>query len=91
MRRSYPRDRRGRSERPPVAGSLVNRAIRAGGLLSVLRQIDTLDAARYAAGLPEPLATIVRRALATDARQRDITMADIAGLLEWRDDAIATA
>ena len=67
------------------------RAIRGDNLLSVLRQIDTLDAARYAEGMPEPFATILRRALVTDPKQRDITMADIAELLEWRDYTLANA
>ncbi|MEX2111649.1 MAG: protein kinase [Pirellulales bacterium] len=61
------------------------KAVRAGGLLSVLKQIDSLDANRYAQGMPEPLATILRRALATEAPKRDITMAEIAELLERRD------
>ena len=50
------------------------RAIRGGNLLSVLRQIDTLDAAHYAEGMPEPFATILRRALvsvAAKARSHD--------------------
>jgi eukaryotic-like serine/threonine-protein kinase len=65
------------------------KAIRGGNLLSVLRQIDTLDPAHYAEGMPEPFATILRRALVTDPRKRDITMADIAELLEWRDYSLA--
>jgi alkyl hydroperoxide reductase subunit AhpC len=58
------------------------KAISGGNLLSVLRQIDTLDAARYADGQPEPFATILRRSLVTDPKQRDISMAEIAELLE---------
>jgi eukaryotic-like serine/threonine-protein kinase len=65
------------------------KAIRGGNLLSVLRQIDTLDPAQYAEGMPEPLATILRRALVADPAQRDISMADIAELLEWRDYSLA--
>ncbi len=67
------------------------KAIRGGNLLSVLRQIDTLDAARYAEGMPEPFATVLRRSLITDPRKRDIAMSDIVELLEWRDDTIASA
>ena len=67
------------------------KAIRGTNLLAVLRQIDTLDANRYAEGMPEPLDTILRRSLATDARKRDITMSEIAELLNWRDYSIATA
>ena len=66
------------------------KAIRGGNLLAVLREIDTLDANRYAEGMPEPLSTILRRSLATDARKRDITMSEIAELLNWRDYSIAT-
>jgi serine/threonine protein kinase len=67
------------------------KAIRGGNLLEVLRAIDTLDAARYADGMPEPMATILRRALAKDVGQRDITMAQIAELLEHRDSTAAPA
>ncbi|HEX3725349.1 MAG TPA: protein kinase, partial [Pirellulales bacterium] len=66
------------------------KAIRGENLLSVLREIDTLDAARYAEGMPEPFSTILRRALVTDPRRRDISMADIVELLEWRDYSLAT-
>ncbi len=65
------------------------KAVTTGNLLDVLRQIDTLDAARFAEGMPEPLATILRRALVGDPRQRDITMSDIVELLDWRDFSIA--
>jgi len=61
------------------------KAVRGAGLLNVLRQIDTLDADRYAADMPEPLASILRRALALDIRQRDITMAEIAERLTGRE------
>ncbi|MGE4134941.1 MAG: redoxin domain-containing protein [Pirellulales bacterium] len=61
------------------------KAVRGDNLLSVLRQIDTLDAARFAAGMPEPMATILRRALAAETPKRDITMTEIAELLEWRE------
>jgi hypothetical protein len=60
-------------------------------LLSVLRQIDTLDAADYADGMPDPFATILRRALVTNPQQRDISMSDIVELLEWREFTIASA
>jgi len=66
------------------------KAIRSGHLLSVLRQIDSLDSSRYAEGMPEPFGTILRRSLVTNPGQRDITMADIVDLLEWRDYSIAT-
>ncbi len=65
------------------------KAIRGGDLLSVLRQIDTLDAAHYAQGMPEPFATILRRSLVAQPAEREITMADIVELLEWRDFSIA--
>lgn len=58
------------------------KAINGGNLLNVLRQIDTLDAARYAEGQPEPFATILGRSLVTDPKRRDISMAEIAELLE---------
>jgi serine/threonine protein kinase len=67
------------------------KAIRGGNLLNVLRQIDTLDPARYAEGMPEPFATILRRALVTELTARDISMADIAELLEWRDYSLAAS
>jgi eukaryotic-like serine/threonine-protein kinase len=67
------------------------KAIRGGSLLSVLRQIDTLDAARYAEGMPEPFVTILRRSLVTNPQKRDITMSDIVELLEWRDFTIPSA
>jgi len=57
------------------------KAIRGGNLLSVLRQIDTLDAERFAEGMPEPCATILRRALVSNPGRRDITMHEIAELL----------
>jgi serine/threonine-protein kinase len=65
------------------------KAVTTGNLLEVLRQIDTLDAARFAEGMPEPLATILRRALVSDPKQRDITMTDIVELLDWHDFSIA--
>ena len=67
------------------------KAVKPGNLLSVLQQIDTLEAERYAGGMPEPLATILRRALVTDAAERAITMSDIVELLEWRDYTITSA
>jgi eukaryotic-like serine/threonine-protein kinase len=67
------------------------RAIRGGNLLSVLRQIDTLQADHYAAGMPEPFATILRRALVAQTAKREITMSDIVELLDWRDFAIVPA
>jgi eukaryotic-like serine/threonine-protein kinase len=66
------------------------KAVRGDNLLDVLRQIDTLDAEKFAAGMPEPWATILRRALAVDSHKRDITMSEIAELLEWRDFTIAS-
>jgi serine/threonine protein kinase len=67
------------------------KAIRGGSLLSVLRQIDTLDAAHYADGMPEPFATILSRALVTNPQKREISMTDIVELLEWREFTIASA
>jgi alkyl hydroperoxide reductase subunit AhpC/predicted Ser/Thr protein kinase len=58
------------------------KAIRGENLLEVLRQIDTIDAEKYAAGQPEPFATILRRTLVPDVRKREITMREIAELLE---------
>jgi len=67
------------------------KAIRGGNLLSVLRQIDTLDGEQFAEGMPEPCGTILRRALVTSPGKREISMSDIAELLEWRDYSIAPA
>ncbi len=67
------------------------KAIHGAGLLNVLWQIDTLDANQYAEGMPEPLATILRRSLATETSQRDITMAEIAAMLQRPDPSVATA
>jgi alkyl hydroperoxide reductase subunit AhpC len=67
------------------------KAIRGGNLLSVLRQIDTLDAEKFALGMPEPVGLILRRALVTNSSQRRITMHDIAELLERRDFSTATS
>lgn len=58
------------------------KAIRGENLLEVLRQIDTIDAEKFAAGQPEPFATIFRRALVPDVRKRAITMREVAELLE---------
>jgi eukaryotic-like serine/threonine-protein kinase len=66
------------------------RAIHGDSLLEVLQQIDTLDGEKYAAEMPEPIATILRRALASDARTRDITMSEIAELLARPDLSIAS-
>jgi alkyl hydroperoxide reductase subunit AhpC len=57
------------------------RAIRGDNLLEVLREIDTLDAAAHSAGLPEPVATVVRRSLVREPARRDMTMNEIAQLL----------
>jgi serine/threonine protein kinase len=65
-------------------------AIQGDNLLDVMRAIDTLDSERYAAELSEPLSTIVRRALASDWHQRDITMSEVAQLLSANDQPIAT-
>jgi serine/threonine-protein kinase len=58
------------------------KAIRGGSLLEVLRRIDTLEGEQYAQNMPEPLATILRRTLKSDPRERDITMSEIAELLD---------
>ncbi len=65
------------------------RAIRGENLLDVLREIDAFDAARAADGMPEPFATILSRALVADQRRRDLSMAEIAELLNWRDYSLA--
>jgi serine/threonine protein kinase len=57
-------------------------AITGETLAEVLARLYRLDAARYAAELPEPFATIVGRALAGDPARRDIGMAEVAMLLE---------
>ncbi len=67
------------------------KAIRGANLLDVLRQIDTLDATRYADGMPEPMATVLRRSLARDSARRDITMTEIADLLGHGNTATAFA
>jgi alkyl hydroperoxide reductase subunit AhpC len=66
------------------------RAIRGENLLDALRQIDTLDGEKFVDGMPEPLATIVRRSLVVDKSRRDITMAEIAELLSAPDAASAS-
>ncbi len=58
------------------------KAIRGDNLLEVLRQIDTIDGERYAAEVPEPFATIFRRTLVADVRKRELSMSEIADLLE---------
>jgi serine/threonine protein kinase len=58
------------------------KAVRGGSLLEVLRRIDTLEGEQYAHNMPEPLATILRRTLKTNPQHRDITMIEIAELLE---------
>lgn len=57
------------------------KAVHGDNLLDLLRQIDTLDSEKFAAGMPEPLDAILRRALTSDPAKRDITMSEIAGLL----------
>jgi serine/threonine protein kinase len=47
----------------------------------VLVQLQRLDPERYANGLPEPFADIVRRALAAESERRNLGMAEIATLL----------
>lgn len=62
---------------------LVGRpAISGNNLMDVLRQLDTLDAQKYANRTPEPFATILRQALVNDPRDRTMTMSRIADLLD---------
>jgi serine/threonine protein kinase len=56
-------------------------AISGKSLGEVLGRIHKLDAAQYAAELPEPFAAIVGRALVANPNQRDIRMTEIAALL----------
>ncbi len=58
------------------------KAIRGDNLLDVLRQIDAIDGERYASEVPEPFATILRKTLVADVRQRELSMNEIAELLE---------
>ncbi len=67
------------------------RAIGGDNLFDALKQIETIDAARLADGAPEPLNTILRRALVVDPSRRDITMAEIAEMLSSRGSTIASA
>jgi alkyl hydroperoxide reductase subunit AhpC len=57
------------------------KAINDGPLLEILRRIDEVDPARYAANVPEPIATILSQALINDLTRRRITMAEIAASL----------
>lgn len=54
------------------------KAVDDGPLLDVLRRIDQVDPAGYAAKVPEPVAAILRQALIGDRAHRRITMAEIA-------------
>ena len=47
----------------------------------VLSQIQAVDPTKLAAAVPEPFASVVSRALVGDARDRDITMQEIAEAL----------
>jgi len=53
-------------------------AVTGDNILEVFRQIEQIDAAKYAAELPEPFAGIVRESLARLPAERKITMAQIA-------------
>jgi alkyl hydroperoxide reductase subunit AhpC len=57
------------------------KAFAGDNVLQVLNEIRTIDAARYAGQVPEPFARIVRQGLARDARDRLLTMENIAELL----------
>jgi alkyl hydroperoxide reductase subunit AhpC/tRNA A-37 threonylcarbamoyl transferase component Bud32 len=57
------------------------RAIHGRNIFEVLRQIDQLDGQRLAASLPDPFRRIISHSLTHDARQRILTMADIAATL----------
>jgi len=58
------------------------KAIRGDNLLDVLRQIDNFDGTQYAEKLPDPFRTLLSRALVREPKARDITMAEMAELLE---------
>jgi serine/threonine-protein kinase len=58
------------------------KAIRGDNLLDVLRQIDAIDGAHLAKDLAEPFGTILRKTLVSDIRQRELSMNEIAELLE---------
>jgi hypothetical protein len=51
-------------------------------VLQVLDEIRNVDPDRYAAEVPEPFADILRGSMVRDARDRVLTMAGIAELLE---------
>jgi serine/threonine protein kinase len=53
-------------------------AITGNSLLEVLLRIEQFDATKYVAEVPAPFASILREALARDAGERRITMAQIA-------------
>jgi serine/threonine-protein kinase len=58
------------------------RAIPGETVLEVLRQIEVVEADRYAAEVAEPFRSILRQALIVEPGLREITMAQIVTLLE---------
>ncbi len=52
--------------------------IQATNIIDALRQIDEVDPERFAAETPEPFRSIIRTSLAHDARDRQLTMEQIA-------------
>jgi serine/threonine-protein kinase len=59
----------------------ARRARTEGNILQMLRQIDREDLSQSASHAPEPIAAILRQALAADPAQRQISMAQIADQL----------
>ncbi|HEV3116673.1 MAG TPA: hypothetical protein VGY58_06445, partial [Gemmataceae bacterium] len=59
-----------------------NHAIPGDTIWEVLRGVSTLDAERLAAEVDDRFGPILRRALISDWQSRDLTMSEIAALLE---------
>jgi serine/threonine protein kinase len=57
-------------------------ALEGNTILEIMRKIETLEVDRYAGEVAGPFAAILRQALVADWRQREITMTEIAGMLE---------
>jgi alkyl hydroperoxide reductase subunit AhpC len=57
-------------------------ALEGNNILEIMRMIESIDGDRYASEVAEPFASILRQALVADWRQRGITMAQIAAMLE---------
>jgi eukaryotic-like serine/threonine-protein kinase len=61
-----------------------HKAFAGTSLLEVFRQIESVDPARYAAQVPESFRDLLSQALVPDARERRVSMAEIAACLGER-------